>query len=214
MSLRYRLMEWRGRSIYNGYCDRHKCVFIHIPKNAGTSVVDSLFGCDSRHVPWTEYDVANPKKFQRYFKFAFVRNPWDRVLSAYTFLSRGGMNEADAQWAAENISQFKTFESFVCEWVNERSIWEWVHFKPQHHWICDSRLKSKMDFLGRMESLDSDFQSVCHQLNLRRELPVRNRTRSSNYTEAYTPRMAEIIRDAYRVDIELFNYSFGETQKC
>ena len=75
MWLRYRLMELRGRGEFSHFADEHQCIFIHIPKAAGTSVTLTLFGKGSRHVPWFEYYQANPRKFRKYFKFAFVRIP-------------------------------------------------------------------------------------------------------------------------------------------
>ena len=210
MSWRYRVMQWRGRSVYSGYPDKHRCVFIHIPKTAGTSVVDSLFGQDSRHARWSVYQQANPKKFQEYFKFCFVRNPWDRLLSAYLFLRRGGMNEADAAWAQQNLADYDEFESFVLNWVNDQNIWKWVHFRPQYDWICDENQQCLMDFVGRMESIDADFQHVADRLRPSAKLPVKNRTRTDHYSTYYTDAMRDIVARVYRVDIQMFDYEFGE----
>ena len=115
-------MDLRGRGVYSGYPNQYKCIFIHIPKAAGTAVTQALFGPVSRHVPYFEYEKANPRKFKRYFKFAFVRNPWDRLVSTYFFLKRGGLNEMDRQWAEKNLSVFDNFDSFVRGWVNEENI--------------------------------------------------------------------------------------------
>jgi hypothetical protein len=102
---------------YSNFADEHQCIFIHIPKAAGTSVALTLFGEPSRHVPWFEYYQANPRKFRKYFKFAFVRNPWDRLVSSYFFLRKGGLCDADATWAAENLNAYSDFGQFVRGWV-------------------------------------------------------------------------------------------------
>ena len=90
-TLRMRIADLRGRGVYRGYPDEHRCVFIHIPKAAGTSLTKTLFAAPSRHLQYTEYERANPKKFKKYFKFTFVRNPYDRLFSAYSFLKKGGL---------------------------------------------------------------------------------------------------------------------------
>ncbi|MDB2347376.1 sulfotransferase family protein [Verrucomicrobiales bacterium] len=172
MNWRYRLTDMRGRGVYGDYADENRCVFIHIPKTAGTSVVKALFGSSSRHIPWEEFHRTNGRKFSDYYKFAFVRNPWDRLLSAYLFLKRGGMNPTDAAWAKECLGQYNDFESFVHEWVSVENIESWVHFIPQYKWIYDDQETLQMDYVGRMESIGEDFQTVAKRLGRNVELPV------------------------------------------
>src|SRR5258708_2253062 len=103
LRLRQRVADLRGRGIYAGYPNRCRCIFIHIPKPGGSSMAAALFGEASRHVPYFEYEQANPRKFRQFFKFAFVRNPWDRLVSTYWFLRKGGVNEQDRRWAEQNL---------------------------------------------------------------------------------------------------------------
>lgn len=78
--------------------DHYRYLFIHITKTAGTSVAISLFGELPYHYTAVQYRVIYGRKtFNRYFKFAFVRNPWDRLYSAYSFLKNGGWNNEDRQ---------------------------------------------------------------------------------------------------------------------
>ena len=135
--LRERIADLRGRGAYEGWPNAHRAIFIHIPKTAGSSVAQALFG-GSRHVPYFEYERINPRKFKRFFKFSFVRNPWDRLVSTFFFLKNGGMNEMDRRFAAENLAGYDNFAAFVEGWLNEKNIWSWIHFKPQHYYICDA----------------------------------------------------------------------------
>lgn len=208
LQVRARLADYRGRGIYFGYPDKHKCIFIHIPKAAGTSVTNALFGPVSRHVPYFEYERANPRKFAEYFKFTFVRNPWDRLLSAYIFLKKGGLNEMDRAWADANLARFETFEQFVLEWVTEENVWSWVHFKPQHHFICNKQGRCMMDFVGHMETLADDFATVTARLGTEAALPVLNKTRNEGYPSHYSTQTREIVGRVYETDIELFDYRF------
>lgn len=211
MQLRMRLADLRGRGVYSNYADQYKCIFIHIPKAAGTSVTQALFGPISRHVPYFEYEQANPRKFREYFKFTFVRNPWDRLLSAYIFLKKGGLNQMDKAWAEANIARYDTFEQFVTQWVNEENIWSWVHFMPQHYFICDGELNLKMDFVGRFETLARDFPHVQQQLGLAATpLPHINQTSGrDSYLDHYSDQVIDIVARVYRDDIRLFSYDFN-----
>ena len=73
--------------------DQHRCIFVHVPKCAGVSISRSLFGSlVGTHIAMKSFQlIYTEEEFARYFKFAFVRNPWDRLVSAYRFLKRGGM---------------------------------------------------------------------------------------------------------------------------
>ena len=210
LALRVRLADLRGRGTYSGYPDRYRCIFIHIPKAAGTSITTALFGSSSRHIPYFEYERANPYKFVRYFKFTFVRNPWDRLYSAYAFLKKGGMNEMDRVWAEENLSNYPDFDSFVRGWVNEKNIRTWVHFYPQHYFICDASMNIKVDFVGRLERIDEDIRIVQQRLELPEDsLPKINEGNTDRYDHApqFSEKCLNIIARVYRDDIRLFSYS-------
>jgi hypothetical protein len=208
MAVRYRLMELRGRSVYSGYADVHRCIFIHIPKTAGTSIARALFNAGSRHIPCIEYEKANPEKFRRYFKFAFVRNPWSRLFSAYHFLRSGGMNSADRAWSERRLANYQSFEQFVHEWVNETNIGSWVHFRPQLDFITDANGHMVMDYLGRIERIDTDFEVICQKLGISALLSKSNEGDKDDYSKAYSREMIEIVGNSYSKDIDLLNYSF------
>src|SRR5699024_9573361 len=82
---------------------KNKCVFIHVPKTGGKSVDTGMFNhVDCSHVTVREYkNILGPKYFKQYFKFAFVRNPWERTFSAYNFLVTGGLTERDEKWGKQ-----------------------------------------------------------------------------------------------------------------
>lgn len=210
--MRCRIADLRGRGIYSEYADQYRCIFIHIPKAAGSSVAKALFGKSSRHLSYIDYEAANPKKFERYFKFAFVRNPWDRLVSAYVFLKNGGMNSQDRNWADLNLASYNDFDSFVKGWVNKNNIMTWVHFIPQFNFICDAEMNIKMDFVGRFETIDSDFSFIQGKIGLPlNELPKVNASRKKeSYTSYYTEESRQIVADVYKEDIRLFNYYFGK----
>lgn len=208
MRLRSRIADVRGRGIYAGYPNAHRCIFIHVPKTAGTSVARALFGVDSRHVPWTEYERANPHKFHKYFKFAFVRNPWDRLVSTYFFLKRGGMNETDRAWAAENVMPFVDFCDFVRHRLTSADAMTFPHLRPQCFYLADRSGNIKTDFVGRYENLAQDFAEVARRLGSHAALPVSNTSHHEHFTEYYDNATRAAVADVYANDIALFGYTF------
>lgn len=208
LTLRARIADGRGRGVYSGYADEYKCIFIHVPKAAGTSIALTLFNSSSRHVPWTEYYRANPGKFKRYFKFGFVRNPWDRLVSTYFFLAKGGMCDADARWANRVLPAYDDFGDFVRRWVDERSVQTWVHFVPQHQFVCDSSGAVMVDLLGRMENIEANFAQVAAKLGCAETLKKVNTGSQKHYSHYYDDETREIVRRVYRRDIELFGYAY------
>lgn len=194
--------------------DEHHCIFVHIPKTAGISVSTALFGClAGGHASVSHYQmVFDRKTFNRFFKFTFVRNPWDRLYSAYRFLSNGGMTEQDARWAAEHISQFVTFDTFVAQWLTEENLRSYPHFIPQVEFLrLPGRSSLLVDFIGRFESLDVDFRTVCDRIGIPATLGHHNNSghvRERNYREAYSSAARRRVADLYKDDIEVFGYGF------
>src|SRR5690606_33346091 len=107
---RYREMQFP----YKTYMNKHKCIFIHIPKTAGSSIITALNGSVSKrqHLPWYIFQKSNPKKYEKYYKFAFVRHPVDRAVSAYNYLSKGG-NEKNDIIIKQKLDKYKDFNDFV-----------------------------------------------------------------------------------------------------
>jgi hypothetical protein len=112
--------------------DTYKCIYVRIPKCASRSISQSLFdNLGGGHKTILEYQlIFSSKEFNSYFKFAFVRNPWDRLVSAYHFLKEGGKTERDRTWADEHLSPHIDFDAFVKTWVNRNTIRSYEHFCP------------------------------------------------------------------------------------
>lgn len=210
-NLRYKLTDFRGRGEYSYFANQYQTIFIHIPKTGGSSIAKSLFNKNSRHVPWFEYYKTNRKKFNKFFKFALVRNPWDRLVSSYLYLKGGGMNQMDKNWALENLNQFSTFEEFVLNWVNEKNINSWLHFKPQKYWICDKNNNIMVDYLGRLETINRDFLFIRNKIGVKNELIKINSSKRDRYDKYYNDATIEIVNKIYNDDIKLFGYDYDET---
>ncbi|MEM9045237.1 MAG: sulfotransferase family 2 domain-containing protein [Pseudomonadota bacterium] len=173
----------------------------------------SLFGCMAgQHMGMRDYQIAfSGPEFSRFFKFTFVRNPWDRVVSAYHFLKAGGINAADAADADRIIHPFENFEDFVRGYLasGERGLQR--HFVPQYRFLCTQwNGPPKVDFIGRFEQIEADYQHICARLNIENALEANNKTKSRprDFRDEYSAETAEIVGQVYARDVELFGYSF------
>jgi hypothetical protein len=193
--------------------DQYRCIFVHIPKCAGVSVCQSLFAnLGAGHYPLTTYlKVFSNAEYAQYFKFTIVRNPWDRLLSAYLFLKQGGYNSADRRWGDQYLGVYDNFGDFVRNWVTPDNIRAWVHFLPQTDYLRAPDGATGMDFIGRFENLEADFGQICDRLGIAGRLDKLNIGRGENrsYSEFYDNETRELVAEAYREDIVQLGYRFA-----
>lgn len=163
-------------------------------------------------------------EFREYFKFAFVRNPWDRLVSCYFDKVMDARRAGESPFRhvpSERGSRlyrgmpFAEFVETVCEIPDEESN---MHFVSQHRIVCGpGEDRSIMaDFVGRFENLSADFTEVAERIGggKRLELPHRMRSairESRPYTEFYDDRLKDLVHERYRKDVEIFGYSFAGT---
>jgi hypothetical protein len=191
----------------------HECIFVHIPKSAGLSVTNSLFGSiTGSHMKIVEYQTMfSQKEFDHFFKFTFVRNPWDRVVSAFIYLKKGGMNENNRTWALENLSAYNDFNTFATKWINKKNIRSHSHFRPQYQFVClPGKREPAVDFIGYFENLEADYSFVRGKIGTGVELRTMNVTseKQRDYRSYYSEETKQIVADVYCEDIELFGYDF------
>jgi hypothetical protein len=134
--------------------------------------------------------------YDRMFKFAFVRNPWDRLVSRYAYLLR-----VEKHSRHEFVKKMSGFEEYV-EWEIRRG--------KMHQWeyVCDRQGKLVVDFIGYFENLQEDFAVVCKRLGVDAHLPQANASKHRDYREQYTSALRERVLRAFARDIELFGYEF------
>ena len=181
-----------------------KCVFFHIPKTAGISISNALFG----DVKWGHRNVNfykshyGDKVFNSLYKFCFVRNPYERLFSAYTFLKEGGINNLDLEFSNSYLKEFTSFDEFVLKGLEKKEIMNWVHFKPQYTFVCDEKDNIVMDFVGKIENLNADFNTVCKYLNVETELQKLNINPVKKIK--FSEEIKSIIKLKYQKDFNLF----------
>ena len=199
-----------GPKLYNDAFNRFETIFVHIPKAAGTSVGEALFGKgNTTHQTWEWYYRYCPTRFQRYFKFTFVRNPFDRLVSAFCYLQHGGKSttENDRRFQQRHLSKFDSFADFVKWGLREKPIQRWSHFAPQHRFIASSDGRIQVDFVGRVERLDEDFAHVASRLGIDAKLVHTNKSQRADFSGYYDEETEKIAREYYARDFELLGYS-------
>lgn len=181
-----------------------KCVFFHIPKAGGISVSSALF----KGVSWghrsVEYyqKVLGMKRFDESFKFTFVRNPYDRLWSAFHFLKSGGLNEVDRRFSEKELKQYVDFESFVIGGLKQKEMLDWVHFKPQHSFVCDKNGALCVDYVGKLETIEKSFEEVCKILGS--DVPIEHHNKSRKTPRKISDESKSIIKLVYKKDFDLF----------
>ena len=219
--------------------EKYNCLFVHVPKTAGQSVESFFLGLHGlswenraplllkpnpdpargperlAHLTAQEYvgcGYVTEQRFRKFFKFAFVRNPWDRLVSVYHY---------------KGFKDRYSFRDFILRGMSfeNRYLGVYRHLMPQYEYLYDNKGNLLVDFIGRFENLQNDFEEVCKKLRIEPGmLPHRNPTKGRgvdtegggargsklNYTAYYDPELVKIVGDLYAKDVATFGYAFGK----
>lgn len=181
--------------------DEYNFVWFRVAK-VGTRTIYQILR--EQQVPYTIKGVRIPflpQENKKKFKFAFVRNPWARVVSCY---HDKVVNKALRTMTKCYDKDFDFFVDFIAKKDLTRAD---VHIKLQ------TRLfpLNEVDFVGRMENFEEDLQYVLKQIGIEcPRIPHKNVSRHKHYSTYYNERTKAIIAEKYRADIEAFGYEFEE----
>ena len=132
-----------------------------------------------------------------YFKFTFVRNPFDRFVSYCAFMTRQhGAFERDPQGTMRKI-------------LFELRPMDHVHFQPQYTLLIDDAGALEMDVIGRVERMQEDYDAICAKIGIPgRALDKVNSSSRGDYRQYYDQALIDGVAELYRRDLELFDYRF------
>lgn len=205
-----KLKYLRTKFPYREYSHKHKVIFIHIPKTAGTSVLKILMGKKIRrdHLSYSVYQKAQSKIFNNYFKFCFVRNPYDRLVSAFEYLKNGGNQNGDLYFKELIENHYPTFEEFVLGFLNKDNVNSILLLRPQYLFVCDEKFEIMVDFCGRFENIERDINVVCEKVGIDKKLEKTNASNKKNHQYYYfNEKVKKKVYEIYSKDFEIFGYS-------
>ena len=173
--------------------DKYKTIFVHIPKNAGTSIETLFMNNSFRVQPNKHADIYEIKRkfknsYNSYRKFTIIRNPYDKMVSWYFYLKKNLKENY-------NIIDFN-------EWIKDPlKFWHandpTSYLKSQYKWIDNTVEIIKFENLN--EEINEFFGKEI-------DLPITNKSNHDHYLEYYNKESLDIIYDRYKEDFEKFNY--------
>ena len=208
----------------------HKCVFIHIPKTGGTTVeqlfnmipdleldfltyysTDARLKCyiekfDKRvdfclqHLPSIFVRDLNPEIFSSFFKFALVRNPYDRAISEFCWQNKDIYEQ-------EETDRYYFIENFKA-WVNELPTKMFIDHKlPQYYFLYDNKDNLLVDKIYKYENMQNALKELSAKFNFEiKDICLNKSTLSVDKNILLTPKVKEKIYSVYAKDFELFGY--------
>ena len=204
-----------------------KFLFIHIQKTAGRSFeavlkesipdLESIMGTHD-HALWAREELGD--EWSDYYKVAFVRNPWDRLVSWYTMIKEKGTmtwrkrvlgmrryNDL-TQYVLANSNSFEEFLYNCTDTIDDIDGRKSILYN-QLDYVADEDGSLIVDFVGRFENLNNDANIVFKELGLdNAKLPHKNSSNHRNYRTYYTDQTREEVCRRYARDIKFFNYEF------
>jgi Sulfotransferase family len=206
----------------------HRCIFIHIPKCAGTSIEDVLWPherteeelwggfVDDYHNAYQTGGlqhltamlvrrIVGEDVFSSYYRFAVVRNPWDRAVSQFAFMQR----RADLRTYAR-IEAATSFKDYL-KAIRRRTHIQWA---PQYTFLHDDDGTLLVDEVLRFEGLEEEIRAVFNRLGVSSALPHRNAGERAPAADYYDDETRELVAEMYARDVEAFGYAFPEDQNA
>lgn len=204
---------------------RHRFLFFAVPKTGTHAVREALrehMGAEDleqaglfvkKRLPFREFDgvthghltaqmirpVLGEEMFASYFKFAFVRNPFDRFVSFCAFMSRetGEFERAPSAYMKHVIRDVRPFQH--------------VLFVPQHFFLVDAQGRLAVDHVARTETMQASYDAICARIGIPSQTLARvNASRHNAYWTYYDDELIALVGNLYRRDLELFGYRFRD----
>ena len=163
----------------------------------------------AQHYPPHIFYKYRPKEEQKYFRFTFVRNPYDRMVSQYLWQQ----NETNIIFedflnkVSDLVSQDDFFnnDNFLGVFQNK------IHFCPQYLYAYSESGQLQVDLTGRFESLQEDFAKVCEYIGVGvgNGLPRENTNKNRGpYSQYYNSATKKLVKSIYEKDLDVFKYTF------
>ncbi len=193
---------------------QYNILYVHIPKTGGVSIEKALNGRVGDHRDVKRYlKELGEEQFNKYFSFAFVRNPWDKMVSNYFYDKKGGIHGNGKN------PTFQTGKLSFLEWVKRIESIKPSKRRTYTHqvdWLKNNSGDICVDYIGRFENFESDWVKICKKVGMDVKLPHHNKTtRDLNYRIYYKlPNnkwdhdAIDKVKELHKKDIDEFGYRF------
>lgn len=195
-------MEIDHWSFKNINVDHNKrLIFLHVPKCAGKMIEQILFnrqegGRSADHrLPSHYIDELGQDVWNNYFKFGFVRNPFDRLVSMFLYRQK--------LWKKIGKTDFR---HYVLHEMGPPQ-----DYTPQVEWVRPNN--QLIDFIGKVENLDVDMRSLVRKLNVPIQVFPKvnvNTNRKKHYSLYYDDDVLEYVENIFKEDLIEFDYQFED----
>ena len=196
---------------------RYKFLFVHIQKTAGSSICNDLLELRGTKYLGKQHSFLSHYETPRgYFKFAFVRNPWERLVSWYNMMTYRKVHNDFSAYLLANENNFSTFLDCTDIIIETKDTFKKdkvdyvksISFN-QLDYITDRDGNIGVEFIGRFENLQDDYNKVMKALGLpETTLKHINKYERDDYRKYYNQEDKEKVYNLYKRDIEYFKYSF------
>lgn len=189
---------------------KHKFIFIHIPKNAGTAITNTFNMSDIGHHFPIYYKQKYPKEWETFKKFAVIRNPWDRVVSNYEYArlkkSYWHSSQNNSKHFDYNLLKNSSFDECINILVNSPGMLRHQGWESQNKYLKINDVFLNDISLIKIENLKEELFDI---MSIDIDIPNINSSEHSNYVGYYqNKKNIEIIGTIYNEDIKRFNYKF------
>ena len=192
---------------------KHKCIFVHIPRTAGTYIERLIVGGDwwkkerrTKHLLAGQARRKYAEHWDEYFKFSFVRNPWSRMGSLKKWNYYGVGKDKDGL----KVLKYKRRYGYpICLEIDRRFYKRKNLIRPHHkpNTVYGNILDEELDFIGKVENLEEDLGFVLDKIKL--NAPIKTK-KVKKYSLLYSDKVKEEVFDLYKEDIARFGYEFDK----
>lgn len=188
--------------LYLEQAKRNGRTFIHIPKCGGTSVKRAM-QLDLINHPLLS-DMLHAGLPRETIIVSIVRNPFDRLVSAYEHTKKG--NRLNCAFKSLVLDNYSDFESFVLEWLTVENSQKWIHFLPQSEFLETGEAEIPKHIF-KLETIDSHWAEIQNIFHINTPLPKENTSFKKSIAEYYkNPQVVERVIAVYSADFENFGY--------
>jgi len=181
-----------------------KLLFIHIPKNAGTSVVKAFNMQEEGHITIEQHKLLFPQEWKEFHKFCIVRNPWERVVSCYEYARMEKSYHHSVSGPSRHgkhpdydLLKDKSFEE--CVDLLDTNTLTHQGWAPQSDWVVRDNIFVLNEYI-KSENLGKYYKGV--------KIPHLNKSTRKIDESYYTPQAKQKVTDFYKEDMERFDYEF------